>query len=192
MANADRPSGARPVGTLDGSPYNAAVRSYSVDSSNATAIFRGDFITLEDDGNVAPAAAGGLILGVCVGIKPDRATAATEHPGYLPASTAGTIFVEVGRDVVYEIQDDGVGGTPVATLVGSNADIVAGSGSTTTGISAHELDLSDLIAKDASAASAQLRVIDYVRREDNDVTAINAKWLVIINEHGLTAGGAGL
>lgn len=191
MANADRPSGMRPVSTLSGGPWQGHVRAYPVDSSNGTAIFRGDPIKLEDDGNVAPATAGDLLLGVCVGVKVDRATAATEHPGYLPASTAGTVLVCVGPDVIYEIQEDSVGGAMVATNVGSNGDIAVTAGSTTTGNSKVELDSSDVIAKDASAASAQLLVLGLVDRPDNAI-GTEAKWLVRINESVFLPGSAGL
>lgn len=196
MANVDRPKGLVPIGTLDGSPYNAAIREYPVDASNGTAIFIGDAITLEDDGNVTPAAAGGIILGVCVGIKVTGESgtvdnhgnflstgnlSTTEHPGYLAATTAGRILVAVGPDILYEIQEDSVGGAMVITNIGTNGNLVAGAGSTTTGISAHELDSSDVITNDASAATAQLRVVDFVRRPDNEIGA-NAKWVVRINE----------
>lgn len=191
MANTDRPSGLRPVGTISGAPWQGHVRSYPVDSSNGTAIFRGDPIKLEDDGNVAPATAGDLLLGVCVGVEVSRTVAATEHPGYLPASTAGTVMVCVGPDVIYEIQEDSVGGAMVATNVGSNGDIAVTAGSTTTGNSKVELDSSDVIAKDASAASAQLLVLALVDRPDNEI-GTEAKWLVRINESVFLPGSAGL
>lgn len=191
MANVDRPRGAIPVGTLNGSPWQGSVREYPVDSSNATAIFQGDFITLEDDGNVAPAAAGGVLLGVCVGIRPSLSVTQTIHPGYLPASTAGYVLVCTAPEAIYEIQEDSVGGAMVATNVGSMGDIVAGTGSTTTGVSAHELDSSDVIAKDASAASAQLQVLALVDRVDNEI-GTNAKWHVVINEHAFNPRTTGL
>lgn len=191
MANANKPRGAVPKFTLSGSDWGSRVRSYPVDSSNATAVFRGDFITLEDDGNCTPAAAGGILLGVCVGVKVDRTVAATEAPGYLPATTAGNILVCVGTDVIYEMQEDGVGGAMVATNVGSTGDIVAGAGSTTTGVSGHLLDSSDVIAKDASPASAQLLVIGLGAEVDNAV-GTSAKWLVRINESAFALGQSGL
>lgn len=191
MANVSRPNGARPVFTISGSPWMGMVRKYPVDSSNATAIFRGDFITLEDDGNVAPAAAGGILLGVCVGVEVNRAVAATEHPGYLPASTAGNLLVCVGPDVIYEIQEDNTGGPMVATNVGSVGDMVAGAGSTTTGNSGHLLDSSGVIAADATPGSAQLLVVKLADRIDNEI-GNNAKWFVRINESAFALGQAGL
>lgn len=191
MANIDRPNGLRPLRTLSGSPWSSSVMEFPVDSSNGTAIFIGDAIKLEDDGNVAPSGAAGAIIGVCVGVKVDRAVVETEHPGYLPASTAGNIMVVVAKDVVYEVQEDSVGGAMVATNVGSNGDIAAGTGSTTTGRSAYELDSSDVIAKDASAATATFRVLALSTRQDNEIGA-EAKWEVIINEHQFADSSAGL
>lgn len=191
MANIDRPNGLRPIRMLDGSPYNAQIMEYSVDVSNATAIFKGDLIKLEDDGNVAPAGAGGAVLGVCVGVNVDREVAATEHPGYLPATTVGTVLVELGRNVVFEIQEDSVGGAMVAGNVGSNGDVAAGAGSTVTGRSGYELDSSDVIANDASAATATLRVLKLSSRTDNEI-GTEAKWEVIINEHQFSDSNIGL
>lgn len=182
MSNVDRPNGLRVHGTIDGSPLNANLRTRPVDSSNATAIFQGDAIILEDDGNVAPytGTGGGNLLGVCMGAVWDRTVAQTEHPGYLPATTAGNILVAEGPDILFQIQDDG-GATPTTAIIGSNADIAATAGSTSTGQSAHELKMTTLT--DSGAGTAQLRIIDYVHDTSNDPTAVNAKWIVRINEH---------
>lgn len=191
MANVDRPNGLRPIRTLSGSPWSSSVEEFAVDSSNGTAIFIGDAIKQEDDGNVAPSGVGGAIIGVCVGVVVDRDVAATEYPGYLPASTAGNIMVVTATDVVYEVQEDSVGGAMVAINVGSNGDIAAGAGSTTTGRSAYELDSSDVIAKDASAATATFRVIRLSTRPDNEI-GTEAKWEVKINEHQRADSNIGL
>lgn len=184
MANKDAPNGFIPVGTLSGSPWSDSVREYPVDASNATAIFPGDAITLETDGNVTPAAAGGVILGICVGVLPSRTVAATEHPGYLPATTAGNILVAIGPDIVYEVQEDSVGGDAGGrAAVGANIDHIAGAGSTTTGRSAHEIDSSTLTA----AGSAGFRIIDVVDRPDNDITLSNVRFLVRVHESHLAA-----
>lgn len=182
MANVDRPNGFRPIGTVNGSPYNANVRKRPVDSANATAIFVGDAMILEDDGNVAPytGSSGGNLLGVCVGVVVNRAVAATEHPGYLPAFTAGYVLVVEGPDVLYVVQEDDGGTTLTTAAIGSNFDVLATAGSTTTGQSAHELDRST--TTDGSPGTAQLRLIGLMDREDNAVGDW-AKWIVRINEH---------
>ena len=183
MANSNTPFGLRPVGTVSGGEWTGAVQKFAV--SGATAVFVGDAVTLNDDGTVSPATAGSLLLGVVTGIEFNAAVAATVQPGYLPASTTGNVFVSVGPDVIYEIQEDSIGGAMVAANVGSNGDLVAGAGSTVSGTSGHVLDSSDVIAKDASAASAQLRVWALSPKVNNDVGTY-AKWLVRINEHSLT------
>ena len=68
-----------------------------------------------------------------------------------------------------------------ATDVGNNADIVVGSGSTTTGTSGMELDSST-----KNTTSAQLRIVELIQTADNAI-GTNAKWLVKINEHELTS-----
>lgn len=173
MANTDRPRGARPIKRLDGGACLPA-NPYTVDSSNGTAIFIGDFVKLEADGNAAPAAAGNELLGVCVSVAGDYGNLGRR---FLPASTAGTILVSDDPDTVYELQEDDGGTALAATEVGALVDIVAGSGSTTTSISAHELDQDSV-----DTTSGQLRLLRKVDREDN-AYGDNADWEVQINEH---------
>lgn len=185
MANADRPHGFKPIGTLTGVPWNAATRTYSVASGNGTAIFPGDAVTLASDGTVTPAAAGGIILGVCVGVLPtvvDEFGVSGYHAAlnlqrsYLPASTAGTILVAVGPDILYEVQEDSDASNLALADVGANVDHIAGAGSTTTGVSAHELDSSTV----TSAGSAGFRLVAKVNSPDNAV-GTNCKWIVRLN-----------
>jgi hypothetical protein len=181
MANSNKPNGFTLIGTYSGAPINANIRTRQM--TGATAIFPGDAVSIDDaTGLVVPASAGSLVLGVCVGVKVDRSISSTEHPGYAAASSGAYIFVAEGPDYLYEVQEDSVGGTPLAlTNIGSNGDLVAGSGSTTLGTSAQTLDTSDVIAKDASAATAQFKVVDLVNRVDNAVGNY-ARWVVSINE----------
>jgi hypothetical protein len=182
MANKDAPNGAHPVDNLGG-PITHKARLYDVDASNGTAIFPGDFVKLEADGNVAPAAATDELLGVCIGVQvtspgedflSNDNLSTTEHPGFLAASTAGKVLVVDDPNVLFEIQ---TAGTITADDRGQNADIVAGAGSTTTGRSAHE------VSATTGTGTAQLRLIDYKRSPDNDVTLANSRWIVKINEH---------
>lgn len=175
MANTNFARGATPVGTLTGADWNSSVRHFNVDASNGTAVFVGDFIMMESDGNVAPATAGSTqIVGVMVGRVP---TYADLTKNYLPASTAGVVLVCTDPNAIYEIQEDSVGGAMAATQVGENADHIAGAGSTTTGRSAHQIDSST-----QTAAAAGLRLLGIVDRPDNEAGNY-AKWLVTINEH---------
>ena len=176
MANVDRPNGARSAGrTLTGGSPQPAVE-YSVDSSNSTAIFIGDFVVREADGNVAPytGTGGGNLLGVCVGIKGDYGDL---NRRYLPASTAGTIYVIDDPDHVFIVQEDDGGTALTAADAGANCDVLAGTGDTTSGMSRHEIDRSTV-----TTSSAQLRLIRLVPAEDN-AHGDFAKWEVVINEH---------
>lgn len=192
MANVNRPNGLTPIGTISGAPFNNNIRRRPVAAGNATAIFQGDAMILNDDGTVSPATSTGNLLGVCVGVVVNRSISATEQPGYLPASTAGYVYVCEGPDVLYEIQEDGTT-TPMAlTNIGSNGNLVyTVTGSTTTGRSGQQISSSNVIANDATPAVAQLRVHDIVQREDNAVGA-NARWVVRINQNVSQLGSVGL
>lgn len=170
MANADVAFGFEATGIMYG------LQPYSVDASNGTAIFRNDIIMMESDGNVAPATAGNTqLIGAVVG----NTAATTAQKALVAASTAATILVHDHPNQRYYAQDDGDSGTPAQTNVGNNTDHVAGAGSTTTGLSGHELDASGY-----GATAAGFRVLDFMLRDDNAV-GVNAIQLCEINEHFL-------
>lgn len=189
MANADRPNGLIPIGTKSGSAWTAQVREYPVDSNTAGNIAIGSPVVLEAGGNLELATAGAtnVILGVVVGFVPtgnadgdNFLTSANlgvaEHPGYLPAATAGRALVAVGRDILYQAQMD-TGTVVAATAVGARANLVGNSVSTTTGRSTAEIDSSGV----GQDATFQLQLHDYVRSPDNDLSVEHSKWIVSIN-----------
>jgi len=45
MANANRPTGLKPISYLNGAPYTGQARLYSVASGNATSMYIGDPVT---------------------------------------------------------------------------------------------------------------------------------------------------
>ncbi len=144
------------------------------------------FVTDASDANgiqtVTRATAGDLNnLGVMVGLATagDPAIAVTrDMPVYRAASTAAYILVEDNPDVLFEAQEDGVGGVMTVGAVGRNANYIVGTGSTATGYSGTMIDSSDL-----GTGTANLRIIAPVIRADNDPTLAYAKWLVMILEH---------
>lgn len=181
MANSDAASGLRPVRHQSGAPYNGSANLYYVPSTDNTAIYIGDAVKSAGSGDangvpsVAQVAAGDTIRGVVVGVKPVTAFSTV----YREASTERYVYVADDPDLVFEVQEDSVGGALAATNIDNNADIVVGSGSAYTGRSGMELDSSS-----ATTSTAQLRVIRLVPREDNAI-GTNAKWEVMINEHEL-------
>ena len=177
MANANTPQGLRPVRYASGAPYNGAANTYFVPAADSTALFIGDPVIVAGsaDANGVPtatratAAGGALWTGVVVGIINTPTVTTT----YRPASTACYILVADDPNLLFEVQEDAVGGALAAVDVGLNADLIAGTGSTVTGKSAFQLDTSTK----AVTATLQMRIEGFVQRADNEIGA-NAKVLV--------------
>lgn len=185
MANVSRVNGARPIRYLSGAPYNGKARRYYVPSTDGTALAVGDFVKSAGSADaggvptVTQAAAGNTLLGSIVGIEPNPSNLSAT---YRAASTAVYVMVADDPNIIFEIQEDSVGGALTATNVGNNGDIVVGSINTSTGASGMQLDSSDVIS--ITTGSAQLRVLRLSSRVDNEIGNY-AKWEVMINEHEL-------
>lgn len=194
MANTSRVRGARPVKHLTGAPYNGQANKYSALSSDSSVIMVGDFVQLDstDSANtgVYPAvkrlAAGDStaanIIGAVVGMSIDPTNLNT--PQYRAASTARVLFVSDAPDIVYEIQEDAVGGALATTSIGLNAAIDLTAGSTTTGSSGMQLDTSTA----ATTSALPLKIVGFTDSEDNEAGSANAKVLVTVN-NSLYRGG---
>ena len=180
MANTDRPTGLTPIRTTQGKPNTGQVTTMAFVSADGTAAFKGDLVKLSGTANsdglasVAQSAAGDVSVGVIVDFEPDRADLTVLHR---VASTDREVLVCTDREMLYEIQDDSVGGDLAITNIGNTADVIVGAGSTVSGLSGMELDSSD-----ADANAGQLLIMELVQRPDN-VIGTNAKILVKIVEH---------
>ena len=100
---------------------------------------------------------------------------------YGAASTDRIVWVADDPDLVFEMQEDSVGGAIAETAVSNNIQLVSGTGSTITGYSGWEIDSNT----SASTATPQLRLLRLAHRADNEV-GNQAKWEVMINFHSLT------
>jgi hypothetical protein len=96
---------------------------------------------------------------------------------YCPASTAMYIAVVDDPYVIFEVQEDSDGGALDAGASHANCDVIVGTGSSTTGLSAMEIDSSGV-----TSSTAMLRLLRIAPREDNAV-GNQCKWHVLINEH---------
>lgn len=187
MANTDAPTGFRPVKYLSGAPWNGKANVYYIPATDGTAVFKGDAVKLAGAADstgkyptVAQAAASNAICGVVIGfgdnpnvmIQPDNILRQ-----YRPASTGMYCLVVDDPFVVFEVQEDSVGNSITAAMVGLATDITVGTGSTSTGKSAMELDSSD-----TATAGGQCRIMRLVNRDDNAL-GDHAKWEVLIAEH---------
>ena len=166
MANTDRPHGFNPFGPLQ------RLRPYEVDAS-ATVILVGDWLDLETDGFAVTHTEGQIdAIGASV--------------SYSVASTAGTVMVADDPHQLFEAQDDAAA-TLAASDLGNACDITAGTGSTVTFISGHEI-----AADTASTATEAVILLGLVKRADN-AYGINADFVCQLNVgEGLMTVAAGI
>ncbi|TAL13924.1 hypothetical protein EPN95_04525 [Patescibacteria group bacterium] len=186
MSTTDKKHGFVPVKSLVGGAIRT--REYHVDSANATGVFIGDLVMIENDGNIAPATAdiGLACIGVATGVKDVNRVAI--KAGYLAASTEGYVDVVDDPYVVFRVQEDGAGTSLIEaqTAIGNTANHVAGAGSTTTGISAHTINSDDV------GTGAQLKIVGLYEDPNNAFTDTYTEVLVLINEHHYKAAVVGV
>jgi hypothetical protein len=192
MANTDAAFGFKPVGHALGLDWTQCVNPYYFAAGESTATFKYDLVSLAGSSDtlgeyptIAQTAAAGAILGVVIGfsntpyISADVTNLARK---YRPASTAMYGWVVDDPFVIYEAQEDSADNDMDADMVGLATDIAVGSGDTTTGISAMELDSSD-----TATGAGQMRILGLVRRGTNALGSY-AIWRCMINEHQLRTG----
>ena len=162
MANADQPKGMWPVRHLLG----GEIRTSKYTLTTGATVYIGDLLKAVADGTVEVAAADdGVIV---VGVSAE----------YIVTGAAGA-KVKVWDDpyIVFGIQADT--GTAVnAADIFRSSDHVAGSGSSVTGLSGHELDSSEA----AAGTGVQLAIIGKLKRPDN-AWGEHVDLEVIFNEH---------
>ena len=172
MANVDAPKGLWPIRHLSGGEIR--VNSYIL--TTGARIYQGDVVELDSAGTVGAAEAGDATA--VVGI-------AAEHKN--DADSVGSIKIAIYDDpnIVFGIQQQ-TGGTVAAADVGLSADHVAGSGSTTTLLSGHELSLT------VDTTAAQFLILGKISESNND-WGEHCDLEVIFNEHRYKgAGSAGV
>lgn len=187
MANADTPFGLRPIGNLNGAPYNGGLVKVAFGTGNAVATFIGDLVRLEGDadtdGNPTVdqfAAADTAAFGVVVAFEPDRTNLERKHRLASTARTAYVVPCDAGQLFVIQADED-----IVAADIGNTADIVVGSGNTTSGISAMELDSSDI------GTGLNLQIVALYPSPDNAMGENFTKVIVRVNENAISGVGAG-
>ena len=193
MANKDAAFGMRPVKMIGGAPYTGGQSRYRIAANYDTAIFQGDMVAQVTRGGLEVHADGGTvpIVGVFNGCQyTDPTTGEQKFSNFYPASTnASDIIAFVIDDpmVVFEIQCNAA--FPVADLFGNFDIVYTSAGSTTTGISGAELNVSD----GATTATLSLKCIDISEDPENsDVSSDATNVLVVIQNHIFGQKSAGL
>jgi hypothetical protein len=166
---------------------------YRIAANYGTAIFQGDMVAQVTGGGVEVHADGGTvpIVGVFNGCRfTDPTTGKETFSNFYPASTNASdieAFIIDDPMAIFEIQADDT--FPVADLFGNFDIVYTSSGSTTTGISGAELD----VTTGATTANLPLKAIDISRDPNNsDVSSANTNVLVVIQNHIFGQKGAGL
>ncbi len=194
MANQLEKFGLRPYRKLDGTPLVGAQNRYKIADGYATAIFQGDLVRPLTDGTVVRSVGNTsyAVVGVFNGcFYNDPTTQKPTYSNYYPGGitpTQGqiTAFVVDDPDAVFLVNADAV--FAQANLFGNYSMSVA-NGSTKTGISEMQLDVST----QGTAGTFAVQAIDISQDPENDdQTTSNANVLVRINNHFYRQGGTGL
>jgi hypothetical protein len=201
MANVSRVNGLRPVKHIDGSPWNGQLNRYFVAAADGTAIFQGDLVTLAatSDTQGQTVIPGVPSIGGTQGVTKAAVVAAPEavpcvgvacgfsinplnlnSPQYRAASTAMYVLVSDAPDTVYEVQS-----SAILTDFNLNTLWADAGGSTVTGQSGITVGVTA-----GTSAATTLKLVGASQKVDNDITSVNAKVLVVINNHQY-AGGTG-
>ena len=193
MANKDAAFGMKPVRMIGGGAYTGGQSRFRIAANYGTSIFQGDMVAQVTGGGIEVHADGGTvpIVGVFNGVQyTDPTTKEQVYSNYYPASTNASdliAFVIDDPNVVYEVQADAA--FPVADIFGNFDIVYTSSGSTVTGISGAELEVST----GATGTSLPIKAIDISEDPENsDVASANTNVLVVIQNSIYGVKGAGL
>ena len=193
MANQDAAFGMRPLKMIGGAPFHGGQSRYRIAANHGTNIFQGDLVKQVTGGHIERHDAGDTvpIVGVFNGVQyTDPTTKEQKFSNFYPASTNASDIIALVIDdpnVIYEIQCNAA--FPVADLFGNFDIVYTSSGSTVTGISGAELNVSD----GATTATLSLKAIDISQDpENNDVSSDATNVYVVIQNHIFGQKSAGL
>ena len=194
MANIDQAFGLRPIAKVGSAPGGTTGTTKYRITSGAGAMFTGDIVKQANDGSVVQGTAGDAARGVFMGcFYTDPSTSKPRFNNTFPNGTAASdaiAFVADDPDQLFIAQQDSASANAVVADLNLNANLVVGSGNTTTGITGMEID-SD---SKNTTATLNVKLIDFYDTPSNDATANNSILVVKINNHelGSHTGTAGL
>ena len=183
MASTASPMGARPVGSLVSTAYNAKITHYKINNAYGTDIFYGDFVkwadnnpntTIQKDTGTTSMTPIGVFLGCSY---TDPSTGQTTFNQYYPASTAADdIMAYVASDpfLVMQMQSDEA---LTQDDLGKNVAVVQTGGSTAIGTSKNAIDGSTA----NTTNTLPLKIIDFVEGPDSAIGDAKTDVLVMFN-----------
>jgi len=176
MANVDAAFGFVPIRHLSGNGYSRA-NKYTITSGLSENIFTGDLVIITADGVITPHTAGEVNnIGVFAGVSYTASDGSYVYAQYFPSGTTATNIIAYVYDDPYTVFKVQSAGTPAQTNIGNCAEVVAGTGSTTTGQSGFEMNGT------MSNGTASLKILGLYEAPDN-AFGTNAIMEVLINEH---------
>ena len=193
MANIDAAFGLRPIAKVGSAPGGTTgTTKYSIADNQSTAIFTGDPVKYKSDGTVEVATAGDASCGVFMGcFYTDPTTSKPTFKSHFPASLSpgdAIAFVADDPDQLFVCQQDSDTSSLSAANINENANLVFGSGSTTTGLSGVEIDSSSA----TTTATLQVRIVAGYETPSNTISTAaagnNSVFVVKINNHQLGSG----
>lgn len=185
MAASAKPFGLRPINLLGGQANSGSIRLYKIASGYATGIFYGDLVsllassgTIQKETGTTTANPVGVFLGVEYMSTTQGLLQRNQWPASLtvPTGTTAWAYVCDDPDMLFEIQANG---SLSQNAIGTNAALVQGAGSTSTGLSAVSLNAGSI----ATTATLPLRIVDWVKRPDNALGDAFTNMIVRINTH---------
>ena len=190
MANKDAAFGLKAIGKVGQNRDNQGLSGYGI-AASSTAIYQNDPIMMAATGKIVVGTAAAVLLGSLNGVFfTDATTSKPTWSNYWPgnAATDAVAFIYDSPMDVFEVQADAA--FPVADLFG-NFDLVdnSGTGSTSSGISYVELD----VTTGATTATLPFKALDISQDPENsDVSTANTNVLVTIQNHLFGAKAVGL
>ena len=199
MANVNRPNGLSPVKHLTGAPYNGQGNIYQIAAADTNGYAIGDPVISSGSGDangvpgITLAPATGNIRGVIMGLGTMEGGIfnplnlnSTVRPAAAQATDWYAIVAD-SPDLIFKVQEHANGTALAATGIGLNQVLYLG---TNNGFSSGWQLASATDATPATTSTLQVRLLGLDRVQGNAFGA-NAKWLVKINAHELSAGTAG-
>ena len=183
MASSAAPHGARPVGTVVGSPYQGKVTHYKIKNAYGTSIFYGDFVkwgddnpntTIQKDTGTTALTPIGVFLG-CAYTDPNTNQFTPNQ--YYPASTAAddiVAYVATDPFILMQMQCDGAADQDD---LGKNCAVVQTAGSTSIGTSKNSVDISTV----ATTNTLPVKIVDFVDGPDSAIGDSFTDVLVMFN-----------
>jgi hypothetical protein len=159
------PYGFRPINRLDGMPYAGATRTYQISGSYNTAIYFGDLVILVTGGTIEKftGTQSGSPVGVFMGCNYTNAQSQPVQAQYYPGTsvTSASAMVVIDPTALFQVAVTNSGSaisSAALAAIGSNMEVVPGTGSATTGNSGASV----LAGSEVTTAAFPIRVVDVV------------------------------